>query len=91
MELHTLFYRKSKKKPMRAIMTDSWQKCLNYQKAREPNVTGHHEIKRAEAGATVWKQKTCTIGGNKCAVPRITLHGTQRNGWIGKHGFQEHT
>lgn len=92
MQLYTLYFGKSKKSTNKAIMTDSHSKCLNYQKAREASkVKGHHRIDIAEKGATVWKQKTCTIGGNKYAVPRITRHGTQRNGWVGKHGFQEHT
>lgn len=74
-------------------MTDSYKKCLNYMKARENNVTGFHEIRPAEKDTKVKKKKSCTIGGNKSTVvPHINRHGkTVRNGYIDKHGFNQHT
>lgn len=91
MDLYTLYYGKSKHK-LKPIMTSSKEKCLNYQKARKHTVKGFHEILPAEKGEKEWKQKSSTIGGNKCEVPRINRHGkTTRNGWIGKNGFNEHT
>lgn len=90
MTLYTLNYGKSKKR-MKPIMVDSYKKCENYMKARK-NVNGFHEILIADKNATMWKQKTCTIGGNRdSGIVRITRHGEQRNGWISKQGFQQHT
>lgn len=87
MKLYTLMFGRSKAKK-RAIMTDSFEKCQNYQNARS-NVKGWHEIVLAEENACVWKQKTATIGGNKeKGVLRV---GEGRSGWIGKNGFNEHT
>ncbi len=90
MKLFTLFYGRKKTK-MRPIMTDSFKKCENYMKAREHTVTGFHEIRPAEKGASTWKQKTATIGGNKCDIPLIRKGKTRINGWIGKNGFNPHT
>ncbi len=71
---------------MHPIMTDSYDKCLKYQKSRQ-NVKGWHEIK--EGGDKVWRQKSCTVGGNKShSVGRV---GEARPGYIGKFGFTEHT
>jgi hypothetical protein len=85
MKLYTLYFGKSKKK-MHPIMTDSYDKCLKYQKARQ-NVKGWHEIK--EGGDKVWRQKTCTIVSNRpYSVNRV---GEARPGYIGKFGFTEHT
>lgn len=91
-DLYTLFYGR-KKTAMRPIMTDSLHKVKNYMKAREKNVPGFHEIRPAEKGAVTWKQKTCTIGGNRASsVIRINRRGqNQVNGWISKDGFQPHT
>jgi hypothetical protein len=82
MQLFQLLFGKSKKK-MRVIMIDSYKKCENYCFARQ-NVVGFHRIEQAPIGATVWKQKTCTIGGNK-------YEAGKNNGWIGKNGFNPHT
>lgn len=91
MDLHTLYYGKSKNR-MKPIMTDSKKKCENYMNARSHSVKGFHEIKPAEVGSEIFRKKTCTVGGNKCDVPRIKRNGvTSRNGWIGKGGFNEHT
>ncbi len=85
MKLYTLYFGRSKKK-MRPIMVDSYDKCYKYLKARQ-NVTGWHNIE--EGGDKVWRQKTCTIGGNKANyVDRV---GKSRPGYIGKYGFEEHT
>lgn len=74
-------------------MTDSYKKCENYMNARKPSVKGFHEIRPADVDSKTFKKKTTTVGGNKCeAVPKINRHGqTVHNGWIGKHGFQQHT
>lgn len=87
MKLFALMYGKSKKR-MKPIMVDSKEKCSNYRDARQ-NVKGWHEIVEAPPGSTVWRQKTCTIGGNKCeTVARV---GRGAPGWIGKNGFNHHT
>jgi hypothetical protein len=92
MELYSLFHGKSKKKIKTLLMTDSYKKCENYMKARQ-NVKGFHEIRLAEKGATTYRRKSCTVGGNKpTGVPHINRHGTTvRNGYISKDGFQPHT
>lgn len=87
MKLYTLSYGKSKKR-MHPIMTDSWEKCINYKKARQ-NCKGWHLIEEAEAEATVWKQKSATIGGNKPTTVARVGHGLA--GYIGKNGFNPHT
>ena len=69
-------------------MTDSLHKCENYKKARENNVIGFHEIVIAEAGSKTWRQKSATVGGNKCDVVRV---GGGLNGYISKNGFNPHT
>lgn len=90
MELYVLYYGKSKKK-MKPIMVDSKKKCENYESARS-NVIGFHKVDLAPAGSKVWRQKSCTIGGNKEVHPKINRQGkTSVNGWIGKNGFQSHT
>lgn len=90
MKLYKLLYGKSKKK-MKPIMVDSLKKCENYRDARQ-NVTGWHDIVDADPGDEVWRQKSATIGGNKCEVPVINRHGkTRHNGYISKEGFQWHT
>ena len=76
---------------MKPIMTDVLHKCENYKQKREktPQVGGWHEIRVAEPGSDVWRQKTCTVGGNKCqSVGRV---GKGPAGYIGKNGFQQHT
>ena len=73
------------------LMTDSYKKCENYKNARQ-NVKGWHIIKPAESGASVYRKKSTTVGGNKDQIPKINRHGqTSRNGWIGKNGFNQHT
>ncbi len=92
MQLFTLYYGKNKKR-MSPIMVDSHHKCVNYMKAREHTTNGFHEIRPAEKGAEVWRQKSATHGGNKCnVVPRINRHGTTGlPGYIDKNGFNAHT
>lgn len=89
MKLYKLNFGKSKKK-MRPIMIDSLEKCKAYKDAREKSkVIGWHDIVPAENGEDIWRKKTTTIGGNSVTlVPRV---GKGRNGYISKHGFQEHT
>lgn len=89
MKLFVLLHGRSKKK-MKAIMVDEYHKCENYKDSREKSgVAGWHKIEAAGLEATVWRQKTCTVGGNKCeSVGRV---GKGRAGYIGKNGFNEHT
>lgn len=90
MNLYTLLYGKSKKR-MYPIMTDDLHKCENYRDARR-NVKGWHTIVPADSGANVWRQKSATIGGNKCTIPRIKKNGVvQVAGYISKYGFNPHT
>ena len=91
--LYTLLYGRSKKR-MNPIMVDVLKKCENYRDQRERTKgsdcsRGWHKIVPAEAGATPWRQKSATVGGNRCeTVPRIG-HGL--SGYIDKHGFNPHT
>jgi hypothetical protein len=88
MQLHVLLYGKSKKR-MHPIMVDELKKCENYRLAREKSgVKGWHDIQLAEVNAATWKQKTATVGGNKCQVNRV---GKGPAGYISKRGFQAHT
>ena len=90
MKLYTLLFGRSKKR-MKPIMVDEKHKCENYEKARQ-NVEGWHKIVEAEAGATIWRQKSATIGGNKCTnVARVGKAGCGLSGYIGKNGFNAHT
>lgn len=82
MKLYTLLFGRSKKK-MRPIMIDEKHKCENYMKARKHTTEGWHKIVEAEPGATVWRKKSATVGGNK--------DDGGRHGWIGKNGFHPHT
>lgn len=86
--LFTLLYGKSKKR-MYPIMIDVKHKCEKYMKAREHSTSGWHKIVPAEPGSVAWRQKSATIGGNRCEMVDRVGHG--RPGWIGKNGFQEHT
>lgn len=92
MKLFSLYYGRKKAKINDLLMTDSLKKCQNFQKSREHNVSGFHEIRPAVADAKV-KKKSSTIGGNKATrVPHINRKGqTVRNGYISKNGFVEHT
>jgi hypothetical protein len=89
MQLFTLLYGKSKKR-MHPIMIDERRKCENYRDARENSgVKGWHDIQLAESGAKPWRQKSATVGGNKCeSVQRV---GKGPAGYISKHGFEAHT
>lgn len=87
MKLYALLYGKSKKK-MRPIMIDSYEKCDNYKKARN-NVAGWHEIIEAPPESETWKQKTCTIGGNKSQSVGRVGHGPA--GYVSNRGFNQHT
>jgi hypothetical protein len=89
MKLYTLLHGKSKKR-MKPIMVDELHKCENYMNAREKSgVGGWHNIVPAESDAVIWRQKSATIGGNKCtSVPRI---GRGLAGYISKNGFEPHT
>lgn len=93
MQLFILLRGRSKSR-LKPIMIDSKKKVENYHKALQSSdvKTWHYDIQPAPEGSKVWRQKRSTIGGNKPAVPRINRHGvTSVNGYIGKHGFQEHT
>lgn len=93
MQLHTLMYGKSKKR-MHPIMTDELHKCENYMKAREHTVKGWHKIVVAEKNSAVWRQKSATVGGNRCeSVGRVLKNGKTGGhaGYISKNGFNEHT
>jgi hypothetical protein len=86
-QLFTLMYGKSKKR-MYPIMIDLKRKCENYRDARG-NVTGWHDIIPAAKDAKVWRQKSATVGGNRCETVQRIGHGPA--GYIDKHGFNQHT
>jgi len=89
MKLFTLLYGKSKKR-MHPIMTDEIHKCENYLDARGGRMGGGwHKIVPAVAGDNVWRQKSATVGGNRCESVQRIGHGP--SGYISKHGFQQHT
>ena len=82
------------KRKMRCIMVDSLNKVENYKEQREKTKAskagrGWHTIVPAEKGAEIWRQKSATVGGNRCEMVARVGHG--RAGYISKHGFQEHT
>lgn len=88
-DLFTLLHGRSKKR-MYPIMTDILGKVNNYQTARERSgVEGWHSIVPAENGAEVWRQKSATVGGNKCEM--VQRVGKGPAGYIGKNGFNPHT
>lgn len=87
-QLYTLLYGKSKKR-MKPIMVDTFRKCENYVNARKHSVTGFHEILPAEADATAWRQKSATVGGNRCEM--VQRVGRGPSGYISKNGFNPHT
>ena len=88
MQLYTLLYGKSKKR-MKPIMTDERHKCENYMKQREHTVKGWHKIEIAAPSEVVWRQKSATVGGNRCEMVGRVGHGP--SGYISKRGFQQHT
>jgi hypothetical protein len=87
MKLFKLMFGKSKHK-LKCIMIDKLCKCENYRDARIPSVIGWHDIVPADKDAVVWRQKSATIGGNKCEMTRV---GGKQNGYISKNGFNPHT
>jgi len=87
-QLYTLLFGKSKKR-MKPIMTDILHKCENYRDARAHTTRGWHDIVPAEPGAVVWRQKSSTIGGNRCESVNRVGHGPA--GYIDKNGFNPHT
>jgi len=91
--LYTLLYGRSKKR-MKPIMVDVLNKCENYKTQREKSKgskcsMGWHSIVPAEAGAVPWRQKSATVGGNRCEMVQRVGHGPA--GYIDKHGFNPHT
>lgn len=79
---------------MRPIMTDVLNKCENYKSQRENTKGskcshGWHTIVPAELGSKIWRQKSATIGGNRCESVARVGHGLP--GYIDKHGFNPHT
>lgn len=89
MKLYVLSFGRTKAGKKLPIMIDSLEKCERYKKARENTKgskagNGFHEIELAPPGSKVWKQKTSTIGGNKC-------QSHKNNGYISKNGFNPHT
>lgn len=85
--LHKVLFGKSKDN-MRPIMVDKLKKCENYVLARS-NVIGHHKIVPAESGEDNWRQKSATVGGNRCEM--VQRVGKGPSGYIGKNGFNQHT
>ncbi len=79
---------------MKPIMTDVLSKCQNYMTQREKTKgsacsMGWHVIVPAEPDAVTWRQKTATIGGNRCESVQRVGHG--QSGYIDKNGFNPHT
>jgi hypothetical protein len=92
-QLFTLLFGRSKKR-MRPIMTDILTKCENYKTQREKTkgsncAHGWHTIVPAEIDAKPWRQRSCTIGGNR--VTTVMRHGEGLAGYVDKHGFHPHT
>jgi len=87
-KLFVLSFGRTKAGKKSPIMIDSLAKCENYKKAREASKgkagNGFHEIAEAPAGSKVWRQKSATVGGNKC-------QSHKNNGYISKDGFNPHT
>ena len=85
-----LMFGKSKRK-MKPIMIDAYHKCENYMNARG-NCVGWHKIELAPDGATVWRQKTCSVVGSGSKTNRGPLRvGHGPSGYIGKNGFNSNT
>lgn len=76
-------------------MVDSLEKCENYRDARGARMGGGwHKIEPAQPGATVWRQKSATRGGNSpVRVMRVDKKGNTfgATGYIDKNGFNQHT
>lgn len=80
MKLYSLYFSRKKKGKQTLLMTDSLVKCENYRKAREATKNskagnGFYEIREAEKDQETYKVK----GANR------------EKGWIGKHGWSDHT
>jgi len=87
-QLYQLLYGKSKKR-MHVIMIDEQHKCQNYMNQREHSCAGWHKIEPAPIGETIWRQKSATVGGNRCEM--VQRVGRGPSGYIGKNGFNQHT
>ena len=88
-QLYQLLYGKSKKR-MHVIMIDDKHKCENYLSARGERMGGGwHKIALAPPNSNPWRQRSCTIGGNKPTT--VMRHGEGLAGYIDKHGFHPHT
>ena len=88
MKLFVLSFGRTKAGNKSPIMVDSFAKCEAYKKAREAGTgkaaSGFHEIAEAPTGSKTWRQKSATVGGNKC-------QSHKNNGYISKNGFNAHT
>lgn len=92
-QLYTLMFGTSKKR-MKPIMTDEKRKVENYKAQREATkgskaARGWHEIVPAQPNANPWRQKSATVGGNRCE--RVARIGEGPSGYIGRNGFNAHT
>ena len=88
-QLYQLLYGKSKKR-MHVIMIDDKHKCENYLSARGERMSGGwHKIELAPPNSNPWRQRSCTIGGNKPTT--VMRHGECLAGYVDKHGFHPHT
>jgi len=71
-------------------MIDSKEKCENYRDARGARMGGGwHSIELAPPDSKQWKQKTATIGGNRCETVKVI--GKPTPGYVDKLGFHPHT
>lgn len=80
MKLYSLYFSNSKTSKQQLLMTDSYEKCERYKKARQATKNskagaGHYEIREAEAGQDAYKKKS----------------SNRKTGWIGKNGWNPHT
>ena len=88
-QLYQLLYGKSKKR-MHVIMIDDKHKCENYMNARGERMGGGwHKIELAPPKSNPWRQRSCTVGGNKPTT--VMRHGEGLAGYVDKHGFNPHT
>lgn len=80
MKLYSLYFSRKKSGRQQLLMTDSFEKCERYKKARESSKNsaagqGFHEILEAETEQTTYKRK----GENR------------ETGYISKNGWNPHT
>ena len=92
-QLHQLLYGKSKTR-MHVIMIDDKHKCENYMSQREGSKgskcsQGWHKLELAPPNSNPWRQRSCTIGGNRPTT--VMRHGEGLAGYVDKHGFHPHT